>query len=371
MATREWQFDGLVGPTHNYAGLAYGNLASEANRGAVANPRAAALQGLEKMRFVRDLGVPQCFIPPHFRPVIPELKRIGFGGALETLLNRAFSASPGLLASVYSSSFMWVANLATVAPSCDTEDGKLHLTPANLVSHYHRALEAPFSTRLLQHIFHNEKYFTVHNYLLPTPRMGDEAAANHMRVSSKFGSSGKHIFVYGAGAELSQLPAKFPARQTREASEAVARLHTLKEGQSLFLQQAPAVIDAGVFHNDVIAMNCTRRMFYHEDAFINPDTLKSFCNSLPEMKLRVITQAELSVADAVKTYFFNAQLLELPGGQFALIVPSETGEHEPARKLTERLVSEGVLDTVHVRDVRESMRNGGGPACLRLRIVMS
>ncbi|MGA8031441.1 MAG: N-succinylarginine dihydrolase, partial [Casimicrobiaceae bacterium] len=42
-------FDGIPGPTHNYSGLAQGNLAAERNAQQVSNPREAALQGLEKM----------------------------------------------------------------------------------------------------------------------------------------------------------------------------------------------------------------------------------------------------------------------------------------------------------------------------------
>ncbi len=50
----EINFDGIVGPSHNYAGLSLGNLASARNAGAVSRPRDAALQGLAK-----DLGVSQ------------------------------------------------------------------------------------------------------------------------------------------------------------------------------------------------------------------------------------------------------------------------------------------------------------------------
>ena len=50
MRAREINFDGLVGPSHNYAGLSPGNLASARNAGAISYPRAAALQGIEKMR---------------------------------------------------------------------------------------------------------------------------------------------------------------------------------------------------------------------------------------------------------------------------------------------------------------------------------
>ena len=47
---REFNFDGLVGPSHNYAGLSFGNVASFSNVKSASNPKQAALQGLAKMR---------------------------------------------------------------------------------------------------------------------------------------------------------------------------------------------------------------------------------------------------------------------------------------------------------------------------------
>ena len=45
-------FDGLAGTTHSYAGLSAGNLAAMPHAGQLGNPRAAALEGLAKMRLV-------------------------------------------------------------------------------------------------------------------------------------------------------------------------------------------------------------------------------------------------------------------------------------------------------------------------------
>ena len=58
MALREINFDGIVGPSHNYAGLSFGNLASTRNAGQVSQPRAAALQGIDKMRANLGRGHP-------------------------------------------------------------------------------------------------------------------------------------------------------------------------------------------------------------------------------------------------------------------------------------------------------------------------
>ena len=373
MLAREWQFDGLVGPTHNYAGLAHGNLAAAKNAGAVSNPRKAALQGLEKMRFVRNLGVPQAFFPPHYRPRIAELERLGFTGNLASILSASYQQAPALLAAVYSSSFMWAANAATVTPSADSSDGKLHLTPANLFSHFHRSIETPFTTHLLHKIFHNKKLFTVHNALQAVEIFGDEGAANHMRICNNHSSKATHILAYGKSREMTSKASTYTARQERLASEAVARLHGLNPDKTLVLQQSPEAIDQGVFHNDVIAMNTTSLMLLHERAFTENDQekLRAVFSNHPHFNYREVLNSELSIADAVSTYLFNSQLLELGEGKMALLAPSECGNHAGVRMLVDRWLGQGIFQQVHYLDVRESMRNGGGPACLRLRVVMT
>lgn len=370
---REWQFDGLVGPTHNYAGLAMGNVASASNAGAVSNPKEAALQGLAKMRFVRNLGVPQAFFPPHYRPLISELKRVGFTGTTQAILDAAYHEAPALLATVFSSSFMWTANAATISPSSDTQDGKIHITPANMASHYHRAIEAPFTHCMLSKIFHNANYFSVHKPLFRHIEWGDEGAANHMVSCSNHGSSGMHYFVYGESHQSAVKPCKFPARQQRIACEAIARNHRLSNESILYLQQSPAAIDLGVFHHDVIGMNTTRVMIVHEEALTTEDQeqLRALVGATNGMVYREVTSEELTVVDAVRTYLFNSQLLDVGQGRFVLIAPTETREHPQASALVQKLIAEGVIGEVHYLSLRESMRNGGGPACLRLRVVMT
>lgn len=369
----EWQFDGLVGPTHNYSGLAHGNLAAQHNAGNVSNPKAAALQGLEKMKFVSSLGVKQAFLPPHFRPFLPELNRLGFSGGIGAMLQQAADYSPSLLAALYSSSFMWTANAATIAPSCDTADGKLHITPANMTSHYHRHIEAEHSYDILTKIFHNQKYFSVHKPLFPNAVFGDEGAANHMIVNHYNGDKAVHIFVYGEDKKNQNKPEKYPARQQRMASEAIARLHQLDLENCMFIQQAPEAIDQGVFHNDVIAMNATRRMVVHEHAFTPADQsrMRAFAARQQELRYREITAKELPMTDAVASYLFNSQLLDLGSDRFVLLAPTEAEQNQRARETLQALQDEGLLSEVYHLDLRESMRNGGGPACLRLRVAMT
>src|SRR5579871_2761022 len=147
---REHQFDGLVGPTHNYGGLSAGNVASTEHEGQVSNPRAAARQGLAKMRFVHDLGVAQAVLPPHDRPSLASLRRLGFRGSDEEVIARAAEGDGLLLRQCSSASAMWTANAATVAPSSDTADGRVHFVPANLQQMFHRSIETPTTTRILR-----------------------------------------------------------------------------------------------------------------------------------------------------------------------------------------------------------------------------
>lgn len=377
----EINFDGLVGPTHNYAGLSYGNVASTSNVGTVARPRVAALQGLAKMRALMNLGLIQGVLPPHERPHIPSLRRLGYSGTDEQILETVARKEPVLLAQVSSASCMWTANAATVAPSSDTADGRVHFTPANLVSMFHRSIEPPTTKRVLRAVFGkgDESRFVVHDPLPSSPAMGDEGAANHTLlyddrdVDNK--PAGVHIFVYGVEAtnKAAKRPLKYPARQTLEASRAVARLHQLEETRCIFVQQNPDVIDAGVFHNDVIAVGSGRVLFYHERAFTDErSVLDRLKNVLPCVIPVRVADSDVSVETAVKTYLFNTQLVRTTDG-YSLIAPSECHDEPRVRLTSDRIIesSENPIKAVHYMDVRESMRNGGGPACLRLRVPLT
>jgi succinylarginine dihydrolase len=376
---REFNFDGLVGPTHNYAGLSFGNVASERHGGTSSNPRAAALQGLAKMRFVADLGVGQAVLPPQPRPALKTLRALGFMGADEQVLASVAAQAPQLLRLCSSASAMWTANAATVAPSTDCADGRVHLTPANLQSMFHRALEAGTTHAVLQAIFSDPARFVVH---APLPGGGqqqlafsDEGAANHTRLFA--GSAFLHVFAWGqraARGEAVVAPRRFPARQMREASEAVARLHQLPVAACLFPQQAPEGIDAGAFHTDVLAVGNANFLMLHELAFVDAPALLEQLRERLGVTFRhcLASQTELPVADAVAAYPFNSQLLSLPDGGMAIIAPSDCYENVAARQYLERVVAEdNPVRAVHYLEVRQSMNNGGGPACLRLRVPLT
>jgi len=352
----EINFDGIVGPSHNYAGLSLGNLASAKHGGSVSYPRAAALQGLGKMRHNMGLGLTQGLLCPLPRPNHGLLAALGLGQPADETERR-------LRAAAWSASSMWSANAATVSPAPDTADGRCHLTAANLVTMPHRAQEWPDTVRQLRLAFADTTHFTVHDAVPAC--FGDEGAANHMRMGTSHAAPGLEIFVYG------RTGGAFPARQHEQASRAVARLHGLDPARCLFVEQSPDAIAAGAFHNDVVAVANERVLFTHEQAFADPEgTYAAIRTALPGAEIVVVPASAVSLADAVASYLFNAQLLTLPTGEMALVIPLEAWEHPAVRAWLDRmLASNGPIRRVLPVDVRQSMANGGGPACLRLRIV--
>ena len=372
----EANFDGLIGPTHNYAGLSPGNIASATNAGGTSKPKAAALQGLFKMKTLMDLGLRQGVLPPQHRPDLSALRRIGFSGSDEQLLKDAHASDPTLLAAIWSASSMWAANAATVSPSADTEDNKAPPPPANLISNYHRSLEHPTTTRMLRMIFKDDTHFVVHDPLPDQMRYADEGAANHIRFAPKHGQPGVEMFVYGFDREDPAGGArKYPSRQTRAACAAIARLHKLNPINTVYTRQHPDAVDAGVFHNDVIATGNEDVFLYHEQAFATSRSMITDIAGPLGHDLTIIeaNNTDFSLEDAVTSYIFNSQIVTLKDGTMALFAPLESKENRRVAGFVERMVADASnpINAVHYLDVRESMRNGGGPACLRLRVVMN
>lgn len=373
MKAREVNLDGLVGLTHHYAGLSFGNEASTKHRFQVSNPKLAAKQGLQKMKALADAGFVQAVIPPQERPNVDVLRQLGFSGSDEQVVEKAGTQAPHLLSAASSASSMWVANAATVAPSADTLDGKVHLTVANLNNKFHRATEAVTTERVLRAIFKDDARFSVHEALPQVAMFGDEGAANHNRLGGDYGEPSTQLFIYGRDDTGHVAPSRYPARQTLAASQAVARLNQVNPGQVVFAQQNPQVIDQGVFHNDVIAVSNRQVLFCHEQAFAQQEKLlATLTERVPGfMPIQVPTRA-VSVQDAVETYLFNSQLLSREDGSMLLILPQESQNHQGVwRYLSELVKGDNPISELKVFDLRESMANGGGPACLRLRVVLT
>jgi succinylarginine dihydrolase len=377
---RELNFDGLVGPTHHYGGLSFGNVASAKHEGDWSNPQKAALQGLAKMRALHALGLGQALMPPHMRPDLSLARRLGFGGDDAAVLAALARDQPMLLAACYSASSMWTANAATVSPSADSDDGKVHFTPANLQNKLHRSIEAPTTARILQAIFAAEAHFVHHAPLPSTAALGDEGAANHTRFAPSHGARGVQLFVYGESAAQrgAPRPKAFPARQTLESCLALQRLHGLPAERAVLAQQHPDTIDQGVFHNDVISVGNQGCFFFHEAAFLDGDqtiaelSRKYEATAGQPLALIRVRAADVTVAEAVSTYLFNSQLVTLPDGRTLLVAPKDCEDDPRVRAYVQQLVDgDAPIDEVRYFDLRQSMNGGGGPACLRLRVVLT
>lgn len=350
----EINFDGIVGPTHNYAGLSLGNLAATRHAGQVSRPRMAALEGIAKMRTALSLGLVQGVLLPHDRPD---------QRWLDALSTTAQDADSGLLVNALSASSMWSANAATVSPAPDTRDGRCHLSVANLVTMPHRSHEWPETQRQLQLAFGAAEHFAVHGPV--PPPFGDEGAANHMRLAPRHDAPGVEIFVYGRSGGV------FPARQHVEASRAIARIHGLDPNRTLFVAQSAEAIDAGAFHNDVVAVADLNVLFAHEQAFADKDDFYTELRAImPEVEIVEVPAAHVSLADAIASYLFNAQLVMPGDGERTLVLPMEARENAAVWNwLQEMIAGNGPIRRLELVDVRQSMANGGGPACLRLRVV--
>lgn len=377
----EVNFDGLPGPTHNYSGLSYGNVASIKNKNLVSNPKQAALQCLHKMHYLSHFGLYQGVIPPHDRPNIAILKNLGFHGSDKAILQKAYKEHPEIFFACCSSSAMWTANAATVTPSPDAEDRRVHFTPANLSYEFHRSFEYHTTALILKRIFANPTFFAHHYPLHPGRHFSDEGAANHTRFCKSYGEPGISLFVYGKHSfkQSTLAPVRYPARQTFEASQAITRKHLMQHENIIFAQQSPKAIDAGVFHNDVISIGNCNLFMYHESAFVGTPSIiqeidskvRQQCNC--SMIFIPVTEKQISLKDAVNTYLFNSQIINVKDGHMALIVPQECQETPTVNHFIEELIHdpENPIQNAYYVNLKESMQNGGGPACLRLRVVLS
>ena len=367
----------MVGPTHHYAGLSQGNIASSNNAFLIANPRLAALQGIDKMRYLHRLGLKQGVLPPHKRPNLELLSALGFSGTPRQQIQKVAKQAPHLLSICYSAASMWSANTATVSPSIDAQDGKVHFTAANLISNLHRAQEAKFSKYILEHIFNHPQYFDHHSIIPESIITGDEGAANHCRLARQHGCPGVNLFVFGQyGLRASPTrPQKYHARQLFDASQAITRQHNLDQNKVVFACQNPLAIDAGVFHNDVIAVANESVLLLHEQAFVNQPQILHELHRKADFDITIleIQSKDISLEIAIATYLFNSQLITLNDGSMILLSPIDCRENPHTLAMIGQLIADPTnpISDVHYNDLRQSMLNGGGPACLRLRVPLT
>lgn len=385
----ETNFDSLIGPTHHYGGLGVGNIASHDHAMSPSNPKQAALQGLAKMATVAKLGIPQFILPPCVRPNREFLARHGFGGSLQDQLQRAYQEEPRLLSAAYSSAFMWTANAATVTPATQSADGCLHITIANLDANLHRAQEAKEREQHFRRIFEGVPRASIHEALSGGWPMRDEGAANHMRFWNPKNQRGIELFVYGDDigesadpTSTTQMRKDFLPRHGALASRSIARLHNLATNQAFFLKQHPLAIASGVFHNDVIATSNEQCLFYHQDAFDDSEQTKSTLAAIDSAfelntgiawKRIEVKRDVLSMKDAVASYLFNSQIISVPKDQgMVLICPQQCHAMANVRSVIEAWIADpsNPICNALFLPLDQSMANGGGPACLRLRVPL-
>lgn len=373
MTFREVNLDRLIGPSHHYGGLSSGNLASTESRHGISSPKLAALQGLEKMKRIADLGIPQAVLPPQRRPDFAFLRDLGYRGSDREIVGRVFDDDPEQLSIAYSSASMWVANAATISPSVDTQDRRVHITPANLYSMRHRRLESAETTSVLRQIFSRDDLFVVHNPLPTDPAFADEGAANHTRLCTEYGEPGVELFVYGQDRNGKD-QTRFPARQAFAASRRIAEQHGLQFGRYVLAKQNPKAIDAGAFHNDVVSVGNENVHLLHEHAFVDQKRillqLRAAC--VGRWHTIEVSETELSLDESVQTYFFNSQLVTVDVGKMLLLCPIECERSVAASRLIRRILADdNPIESCEFIDLTQSMKNGGGPACLRLRAALS
>lgn len=378
----EINIDGLVGMTHFYGGMSPGNLASTSHEGQISNPREAALQGLLKMKFLSSLGIKQAVFPPHERPYLPLLREKGFTGTDAAIIQEAARTNPYLFTQSCSSAGMWTANAATVSPKIDSSDSHVHFTPANLATFLHRGIEAETTGRMLKAIFPNPIFFKHHSPLPLSDIFFDEGAANHIRFCKNYQSPGVQLFVFGKvskSLELFPPTLQFPARQSYEASQEIQQMHRLFPGHALFAQQHPKAIDAGAFHNDIVSTGNQNLFLIHEFAFWDQERtlqrLKKKVEDICDTDLLVIEikDSEIPLKDAVESFIFNSQIVTLLDGSMDFIAPFQCKHYESVQKFLKKLIEDNTnpIARIHYVDLSQSMQNGGGPACLRLRVVLN
>ncbi len=368
----EAQVDRIVGPTHHFGGLGVGNVASQHSEGHLSNPAAAAIQGLDKIRMVASVGVPQFVLPPHPRPDFRFLRSLGFTGTDADVLKRSADESPRLLSAAMSCSAMWTANAATVSAAVDNAGGKLTLSVANLVGSVHRAIEPQQTLADLRRCFPKARVVPA---IAGGAALRDEGAANHMRLGSQENRPGLHVFVYG---DRQPEPNVYWPRQTLECCRAIARIHRLPPENTFYLKQNPAAIDAGAFHNDVVATSHHDMLIFHERAFLDAEetlvSIRRRYRMLYNRKLKTIavTENELSLQRAIATYLFNSQIVDSPDpGSPVIICPTQVEDDEDAESVLMRWKKQGIVGRYQFAELGQSMSGGGGPACLRLRVPVT
>ena len=361
----EVYFETLPGMTHCY-------------EDEIANPKEAALQLLNKMKFLDSLGIKQVVLPPQEHPYMPLLKRIGFEGTTKDKLTSLKKAAPWLIPQICMSSNH---RNATVCPSIDSANSHLHFTPANQASSFMRSQDTEPTNRLLKALFKNPVFFEIHPPLPAVEFFYDEGAKNHFRFCKNYGSPGVQLFTFGKSYQPSLTPLPFPekiaARQSKEASEAITRLHRTYPGHNVFAFQNPNAIDLGTSHSDLLAISNQNLLLIHSRAlWKQSDIIKQLKKlvadvSGTELTVIEITEKQLALKAALESHFFNSQIITLSDNSMTLISSNTCKEFESGflKEILED--NDNPIGSIHFVDLSEINKKGGGPASTCLQVVMN
>ncbi len=124
----------------------------------------------------------------------------------------------------------------------------------------------------------------------------------------------------------------------------------------------------------MIAVGSGSLLLCHEQAYVDQaHVLDALAQSIGDsFEAIVVPDAALTVDDAVSTYLFNSQLLPRADGRFMLVAPADIRDNPRVSAYVDALIaSGGPIAEVLTFDLRQSMRNGGGPACIRLRVPLT
>ena len=121
--------------------------------------------------------------------------------------------------------------------------------------HFHRSLEAPTTTAVLRAIFADAAHFVGARSVACRAAVRRRRRGQSHAIRGRFERARRRVLRLRQTRHRRRHRARtrFPARQTREAFAAIARRHGLAPARTVFAQQNPVAIDAGVFHNDVIS----------------------------------------------------------------------------------------------------------------------
>ena len=156
--------------------------------------------------------------------------------------------------------------------------------------------------------------------------------------------------------------------------------HKLSPKKTLLVKQHPKAINEGAFHNDVVCTADQNILFYHELAFAESHTvLQKIKKALAPQKLLQIKvrEKQISLKEVVRSYLFNSQLLPAPDNKknqpkkWILIAPDGCQKLRAVKDYLQYLTTSTPIKKVHFVLLNQSMIYGGGPACLRLRVVLT